>query len=144
MAEKMGFEGLLYWGAAGSSASTQVLIARDVSTTTDPTKAPTTVRGAGSTPPLITEDVVAVAWSCDFNLVNEAAGAGLTALAALRAAAAAGTSVALRMKDHAAGMGYDGDVTVSCKNGQPYQGEQTFDFTATPTKQDGRDPQFYV
>lgn len=144
MPEVMGFEGVSFYGTAGSTASTQILIGRDTTIATDHTRAPTTVKGTGAAPPLVTEDVVAVSWSATINLVNDDAGAGATVLAAFRAAAAAGTPVALRMKDHSAGMGFDGDVTMTSSQGEPLAGEQTMDFTCTPTKQSARAPQFYV
>jgi len=141
MAEKMGFEGLTYYGTAGSTASTPIVIIRDTTYSVDPTKASTTSKGAGTSAPIETEDVVSLKFSYDFNLTNDITDA---AVAALWAAAVAGTPVALRTKDHASGKGFDGDVTLSVKNGAPLAGEQTFDFTATPTKKSGRAPVLYT
>jgi hypothetical protein len=48
------------------------------------------------------------------------------------------------LKDKAAGKGFNGDVTLECKEGLPLGGEQTYQFTATPTNEKGREPQAYV
>lgn len=138
---RMGFEGVIYRGVAGTTASTQMESATDISYTITPDKATTTVRGLGTTPPLKTERVVAVGMQIEFTLLNVS---GETHLETLRAAAAAGTPVALRTKDYSAGKGFDGDVTIECKEGAPLNGEQTYVFTATPTREKGRAPQAYV
>ena len=130
----------MYRGTASSTAATEVGTVRDVTITTDPQKAPTTTRGTAGTPPVETEGVVSIKWSCDWTMVNDTSDASLTAF---RTAAAAGSPIALRLKDYSAGKGFDGDVTLSCKEGQPLAGEQTFDFTATPTKKSGRAPLVY-
>lgn len=137
---KMGFEGLVYQGVAGSTGATPVTNIRDVTHTIDPKKAPTTVKG-DEVPALETEQVVTIATSMEWTMLDKTTD---TTLTAFRVAAAAGTPVALRLKDHTAGKGFDGDVTLSEERGQPYQGEQTFKFTATPTDESGRAPQLYV
>jgi hypothetical protein len=139
--KKMGFEGKLYYGVAGSTASTELTNSRDITISTDPERGETTIRGAGTSPPLKTERVTAIALSIDFAMLNDPTDSSLTAL---RTAAAAGSPVALRGKDYSSGKGLDGDFTLSEKLGKPYKGEQTFDFTATPTNESGREPQAYV
>jgi len=138
---KMGFEGLLYYGAAGSTAATQITNATDVSVSLDAEKASTSVRGAGSSVPINTEQVVAISFQAEWTMLDKSDD---TTLEALKVAAAAGAGVALRMKDYSAGKGYDGDVTLSMKHGKPLKGEQTIVFTATPTDEGGRAPQLYV
>lgn len=138
---RMGFEGRIYRGPAGSTATTEMQSATDISISITPKKAPTTTRGAGTSIPMETERVVSVSMSIEFTLLNKAQE---THLDVLRAAAAAGTPVAIRMKDYASGKGFDGDVTLECKDGEPLAGEQTFQFTATPTNEKGREPQPYV
>jgi hypothetical protein len=66
-----------------------------------------------------------------------------TSLTTLLAAAYAGTPVALRTRDKAAGKGYDGDVILKVKHGKPLRGEQTFEFSAE-ANDDARTPQLYV
>jgi hypothetical protein len=139
----MGYEGKAYLDAAGSTATTELTASRSIGITLDPTKADTTVRpvGASPSPPVMTEQVVKVASSYTIQyLVN----ASDTQLELLRAAAAAGTPLALRLKDTSAGKGFDGDVTVGTSGGYPLEGEQVEDFTCTPTRESGRAPQLYV
>jgi hypothetical protein len=141
MSTKMGFEGEIYYGAAGSTAATKITNSQDISVSIDPEKAGTTVRGDGSSPPINTERVVALGSQYEWTMLNKTTDA---VLAALRAAVATGAAVALRSKDYSAGKGFDGDVTLAMKNGQPIKGEQTFVFTATPTDEGGRAPSLYV
>jgi len=134
---KMGFEGVLNYGAAGSTASTPLTNCRDVTYTFTPEKGDTSVRGDGTGPIVNSSRVVAIAHSLTFNMVNKSDD---SSLAALLVAAAAGTPVALRGEDYSGGKGPDFDYTLEVSNGQPYKGEQTFDFTAEPTDESGRDP----
>ncbi len=138
---RMGFEGRIYRGTAGSTGATEMQTATDVTYNISPDKAPSYGRGAGTTPPLKTERVVAIGMSVEFTLLNKS---GESHLATLRAAAAAATPIALRLKDYSSGAGFDGDVTLDCKEGMPLNGEQTYVFTATPTDEKGRAPQPYV
>ena len=126
---KMGFEGLAYYGVKGTTASTLISNRVDFTFDVDPQMAPTTVAGAGTSPPVETEGVATVKWSATLKMKAVAGDAVLTAL---RTAAAAGTAVALRMKDYASGKGYDGDVNVKETFGGNLNGEQTWDFTFTP------------
>lgn len=132
----MGYESKLYYGTANATAATLITNARDVKYSIGNKKAPTTVKGSGSSPPIEVERVVGLTASITWQMTDKS---GDTTLTALIAAAAAGTVFALRTLPHSGGTGYDGDVTVSCEVGQPYQGENTFDFTATPND-DNRTP----
>jgi hypothetical protein len=134
---KMGFEGELYYGVAGQTAATKITNCRDVTIGIDPEKGDTTTRGDGSGPVVNSSRVVALSASLEWTMVNKADD---TTLAALLAAAASGTPVALRGKDYAAGKGPDMDYTLAVQNGQPYKGEQTYQFTAEPTDEAGRTP----
>ncbi len=127
---KMGYEGQIFIGTAGSTGATQLTNVRDISITTTLEYGPTTVRGDGSALPITTQKPVAATWTCDFNMLEKTDD---TELATLKSAAALGTAIALRMKDHSSGSGFDGDVTVTRSQGQPLAGEATHDFTATPT-----------
>ena len=140
MATKMGFEGLIYYGVAGSTASTAITNSLDISYSIDADKASTTIRGAGSVAPIKTERVVAIGLTIEWTMLNRTDDATLTAL---RTAAAAGNAVAIRTKDYSSGKGFDGDVTLAQKDGMPLGGEQTFVFTATPTSEN-RAPSVYV
>lgn len=134
---KMGYEGLLYYGTAGSTASTLLTNCVDLDYQQEPQKGETTVKGTGTSPPIETERVTSIKVTITWKMLNKPAD---TSLAALRAAGSTGAPVALRTKDYSSGTGFDGDCTVSVKNGAPLKGEQTFEFTATPTGESLRTP----
>lgn len=138
---KMGFEGQIFYGVAGSTGGTQILNARDISYNMDHERGDSTVRGDGLSIPIKTEEVSLRVGSIEFAMIEDTTD---TVLEALKVAAAAGTGVALRTKDHSAGKGFDGDVTLTVQKGMPIQGEQTVQFTATPSRGYGRAPQLYV
>jgi len=137
----MAFEGLIYYDAAGATAATQITNFRDANYNFDIEKGETTVTGDGSAIPITTERVTQRTVAIDFTMLNKSTDA---TLAALLTAATAGTPVALRLKDHASGKGFDGDVILSWQNGRPFKGEQTYQFTAAPTEEAGRTPQLFV
>jgi hypothetical protein len=137
---KRGFEGLIYQGTAGTTASTLISNRVDVSYDIDPQMTPSHVAGAGTSPPKEAEVVTSVKFSLSLKMRNVAGDAVLTAL---RTAAAAGTPVAIRMIDATAGKGYDGDMNVKESWSGPLGGGQDFDFTFT-TNNSLRTPQYYV
>ena len=129
---KMGFEGLVYYGVAGSTASTLITNRVDVTLDVDPQMGDTTVVGSsatGAVVPIESERPATIKFSSTLTMKNSGSDAVLTAL---RTAAAAGTAVAYRMVDISGGKGFDGDVNVKMSSGRPLKGEQTFDFTFTP------------
>jgi len=135
---KMGFEGVLWYGAAGSTATTTQLVnARDITFPRMSEKGDTTVRGDGSGPVVNSSRVTAIDFSITFLMLIKSDD---TALEALRVAEAAGTPVALRGLDFAAGKGPNMDFILEASQGMPYKGEATIEFTATPTDESGRDP----
>lgn len=138
--KKMGFEGLIYRGTAGSTAATQITNSQDITISYDNEEGATTVRGDGSAVLINTSRVVAKTVSIEFTMLVKSDD---TNLEALRVAEAAGTPVALRLKDYSAGKGFDGDVILSMQHGMPLKGEQTVRFTAKPND-DNRAPQLYV
>lgn len=128
MATKMGFEGQIFYGAAGSTATNQLLNARDITETFDTEEGSTKRRGDGSTPPMNSFRVVGRTYSLEWQMIHKTDDSYLTAMIA---AAVAGTPVAIRTKSYSSGLGYDGDMNLKFKRGKPLNGEQTFDFTAT-------------
>ncbi len=139
----MGFEGRIYYGTAGTTASTEMTEESvDISYAITPDRSPSHGRGAGTTPPLKCARVTAIGMKIDFSVLNKPA--SKTTLQTLAAAAAAGTPIALRTKDYALGKGFDGDVTLEYKGDYPRDGEQAHAFTAEPTNEKGRPPQAYV
>lgn len=138
--KKMGFEGLIYRGTAGSTAATQMTNTQDITISYDNEEGATTVRGDGSAVLINTSRVVAKSVSIEWTMLVKSDD---TNLEALRVAEAAGSPVAIRLKDHSAGKGFDGDVILSMQHGMPLKGEQTVRFTAKPND-DNRAPQLYV
>lgn len=126
---KQGFEGLLYYGAAGSTAATAITNSRDITESFDTGEGETTVRGAGTSPPIESFHTTSRKYSIEWQMTMKSDDATLTALIA---AAVAGTAVALRGKSYSSGLGPDGDFNLKFKHGKPLKGEQTLDFSATP------------
>jgi hypothetical protein len=134
---KMAFEGLLYYGAAGTTAATLLENVTEATIKTTSTKGKTTPRGDGTGPPVTSERVTELTHQLEFTMLLKSDD---TSLEALRAAAHLGTPVALRGLDYAAGKGPDLDYTLDVENGQPESGNQTLKFTASPTDEAGRTP----
>lgn len=139
--QKMGFEGILYYGAAGSTASTQLANVRDIKITRDVERGNTTVRGASDAPPIKTAHVTARMIGLEVTMVNDSTD---TSLEAMRVAATDGVAVALRGKDYASGKGPDGDFTLSESEEWNLEGEQVVTFTCEPTRAHGRNPVSYT
>lgn len=138
--KKMGFEGLLYYGAAGSTASTQITNCQDITISYDIEEGATTVRGSGSSVPINTSRVTALSLSMEWTMLVKSDD---TTLEALRVASAAGNPVAIRGKDYSSGKGPDLDVILTMQHGMPLKGEQTVRFTAKPND-DNRTPVLYT
>ena len=123
---RVGFEGKLYWGTAGSTAATELTIARDVNYQFTGAKADVSDRAS-----IIEYSRTAmVGFSLDFEVNNDATNAFL---AAVRAAAAAGTAIAFKTLDRTSGYGCDGDFIVDLGEGQPLKDAQRLRVTCTPT-----------
>jgi hypothetical protein len=137
---KMGFEGLIYRGTAGVTAATLLENVADITLDLDMDDGDTTVRGDSTAVPIETASPTVLKWSCKFTMLNNNSDANVEAL---KVAANAGTPIALRLKDYAAGKGYDGDVTLKYSHGKPLKGQQTVEFTAKPSRAQ-RVPQLYV
>ena len=131
--KRMGFEGILLWGAAGATGSTPLTIARDVGYRFEPTEADTSDRGNK----IEMTDVAMVKFAIDFEVNNDDSNAFI---AALRVAAATGGAIALRTRDKAAGWGVDGDFIVGDDEGQPLKDAQRIRVVAKPTDKAGRSP----
>lgn len=134
---RMGFEGQLFIGTAGSTAATQVLNATDITETYGNEKGNTTVRGAGTSVPIQTEDVSLLTFQLEWTMIYDTDDSVLTTI---MGHAVAGTGFAVRTKDYSSGAGFDGDGTVTVTKGKPLNGEQTRQFTFTPSRGYGRAP----
>lgn len=138
---KMGYEGQLFYGTAGATGSTLVTNCVDLNYDQDPERGDTTVRGDGTSPPIVTSKVTGLKPQITWKMLNKTTDSTLTALLA---AAFTGAAVALRTKSYSSGKGFDGDCTLGVKFGAPLKGEATFEFTAEPTDDEGRNPQLNV
>jgi hypothetical protein len=139
--QKMGFEGQLFYGAPGSTASTLIENCQDITVTRDVERGNTTVRGDSSVAPIETEHVTLRKLQIEFVMLNDSTD---TTLESLRVAVATGAGVALRGKDYSSGAGPDADFTLSQSDPWPLNGAQVITFTATPTRAYGRTPEIYV
>lgn len=126
--KRMGYEGVLYIGTAGSQAATQLTCATDIDYTTDLEMGETTCRGDGSSVPIKSEKPSCISAEITFKMLNTV---GVAALATLLAAARTPSAIAVYYKDSATGKGYDGDMNIKVKLNTPLKGEQTYEFTCT-------------
>ena len=138
---KMGFEGLIYEGVAGSTATTLLENTKDITYNLDVEKGDTTVRGDSTSVPLKTEQASSLVVSIDFTMIHDITD---TAFAALLTAAYSGGPIAIRTKDYTSGSGFDGDCVLTVGNAMPISGEQAVTFNAVPTRESGRAPSAYV
>lgn len=129
----MGFEGKLYWGTAGSTASTELTITRDVSYKLDISEADVSDRGSI----IGLSDVAQVQFSLEVEVNNQDTDSFISTL---RTAVVAGTAIAFRTRDKASGWGVDADFIISTDEGQPLTDAQRIKFTAKPTDKNGRTP----
>ncbi len=133
MAKRMGHEGELYYGTAGSTAGTELTIARDVTYSWESTEADISDRSS-----II--DLVAVAgikFSLEFEVLNQDSNAFISTL---RTAASGGTALAFATKDKASGYGVDADFVVSVEESQTLRDAQRIKVTCMPTDTSGRTP----
>lgn len=139
--DKMGYEGRIYYGVAGSTASTLLENTTDLAYNLDTETGDTTVRGDGTSVPVETMDPTKLKVSIEWTMIDDTTD---TAYEALMAAAFAGDGVAIRTKAHATGKGFDGDCILKAQEGMPLAGSATTQFTATPSRSYGRTPQLRV
>lgn len=133
MAKRMGFEGKLLHGSAGTTAATELTIVRDVSYSFEPTEADVSDRA--SIIDLV--DVAGIKFSLEFEVNNQDSNAFV---AAIRTAAATGGAIALKTLDKTSGYGVDGDFIVKLDESQPLRDRQAIKVTASPTDKAGRVP----
>lgn len=142
MPTRMGLEAKLYYGTAGTTATTEATNVKDLSNTFAPNKADISDRGsrlAKYAPGLIEASIT---WSSNWSDTD-------TFVQTMYAAAIAETPVALRTLDFknvsGQGKGWNGDFIITkADQKQPLKEGQSVDFEAFPTDLAGREPQFYV
>jgi len=135
MANKSGYQGLLYHGTAGTTAATLITNCEDLNYDTEQEKVETTTRGDGTAIPKKVEDVVALGATITWSMFLKTTDTSLTTLVA---AARTGTAVAIRTKSYDTGLGFDGDCNISVTHEMTLKGASKFNFTATPTDTAGR------
>ena len=137
MSVRMSLEAQLFYGAAGATATTLATNVRDLNSPIDPTAADISMRGSRIA--LSGAGMIEASLSWESNWSDSDA-----FVQAMYAAALAGTPVALRTKDYAAGKGWDGDFIISkADKKEPLKDGQKIDFEAKPTYV-SRYPQLYV
>lgn len=132
MTKLMGFNGKLYSGTAGSTAS-GLLKARDVSYKID--SVTDDVSDRNDIHELV--DVAQIKIGLQFELNNRDDDALATAI---RAAVISGAAIALRTRDKTSGWGVDADFVLSLSEEQPLKGAQRLKVDAMPTDKAGRVP----
>ena len=132
----MGYEGLLFIGTPGTTATNQVIRATDVDYTNDLEMGEVTSRGDGSAVPIKAERPGCISAEVTFKMVNDESDSDLTTLLA---AARAPSPLAIKAFDKTGGQGFDGDMNIKVKLNMPLKGEQSYEFTCT-VNDDYRDP----
>jgi len=122
---RVGFEGKLYWGPTGSTAGTELTIARDVSYKFDPQLCDVSDRESI----IEYERVGKVKFGLEFEVNNNDSNAFV---AAVRVCAAAGTTMAFRTRDKTSGWGCDGDFNIALDESQPLKDAQRIKVVASP------------
>lgn len=127
MSKKVGLDGKLYYGTAGSTATNELTIVRDVTADIAVDEADASTRASGWKDYIPTMKDMTLT----FDIVNDPSNAGYQAL---RAACMAGTPIALRSLDSASGEGPDADFCVyGFPRSEPLGDVQTISLTCKPT-----------
>jgi hypothetical protein len=141
--DRMGYERQLFYGTAGTTGTTQLTNVVDINHDIALEFGDTTVRGDSATLPIGTQKPTKRTPNISWQMRDQPNDADLVIL---RAAAKAGTAVALVIKEfNSAGVAttiFDGDCNVTVSEGHPLAGEATFDFEGTATRDHGRLPVF--
>jgi len=124
MPKTMGYQGLVYVGTAGSTASTQILQRVDVSYDIGVQTGSTTAAGDGTSVPIETGEATSLKPSIEFNMIVDTNDAVVTTI---MAAVATGAPIALRYIRSSGKLGFDCDCVVSAKQGSPLGKEATID-----------------
>ena len=129
---KRGFEGKVYIGTAGSTAATQLTERTDITLNLTNETADSTAAGDGSSPPLKTEEIVAIAAEVSWSMLYKTED---TNIATMINAAAAGTPIAVKIIRHASDSdAFDGDAFIDFGSSMPLSDNQKFEVKAKPTR----------
>lgn len=124
--KKVGWEGLIYYGAEGSTASTLLTAIRDVTYENDADMADVSERGDGTAVPIEYGRPVRRTVALTFQHLLKS---GDATLALMIANARAGTPFAIKVLPYSGAPGLDADAYFSVSNPQPIGGEQVVTFT---------------
>ncbi len=137
MAKVMGYQGLLYYGTKGSTASTLITNRVNVDFDLGVETGSTTSAGDGTTVPINTGEATALTPKISFQMI---VGDDDAAIIALQAAAATGNPIALRYIRKTGLLGFDCDCIISAKQGSPLKGEATIDYAVEQVSASLRTP----
>lgn len=137
MAKVMGYQGGLFYGTKGSTASTRINARVDVTYELGVETGSTTSAGDGTTVPINTGESTALTPSIGFNMIVADDDA---AIVALLAAAATGAAIALKYIRATGLLGFDCDCILSATQGSPLKGEATIDFKVESVSSSDRTP----
>jgi hypothetical protein len=125
---RLGLEGKLYYGDAGSLASNELKNAKDVTLNLESSEADVTTRGNNGWRATVAALKDA---SVEFDLVWDTGNAGFTAI---KNAYLNGAAIALAILDDLDGEGLDADFSItSFSRGEPLEEAMTVSVTAKPT-----------
>ena len=129
---KRGFEGKIYIDAAGATATTQLVERTDITYNISQERAESTAAGDGSSVPLKTEEVVAIAVEISWSMLYKTED---TNIADMLNAAVAGTAFAIKIMRHGTDSDvFDGDCTFDIGSSMPLKENQKFEITAVPSR----------
>lgn len=141
MAKVMGYKGLLYYGAKGSTASTLIEARTDCSLEITPETGSTTSAGDGTTVPIETGEATSIDGKITFKTIVDTTDA---VIAAIGAAAATGTAIALKFVPYSGSAIFDADCIVSFKVDSPLKGEAAIDISVEKLSASDRDPVIFA
>lgn len=124
MAKTMGYQGGLFYGTKGSTASTRISARVDVTFELGVETGSTTSAGNGTDIPINTGEATSLTPSITFNMI---VADDDNAIVALQAAAATGDPIALKYIRSTGKLGFDCDCIISTTQGSPLKGEATMD-----------------
>lgn len=137
MSKVMGYQGGLFYGAKGSTASTRINARVDVSYELGVETGSTTSAGDGTAVPINTGEATALTPKITFNMI---VGDDDAAIVAIMAAAATGNPIALRYVRATGLLGFDCDCIISTTQGSPLKGEATIDVSVEQVSSSLRTP----
>ena len=137
MADTMGYQGGLFYGTKGSTASTRINSRVDVSYEIGVETGSTTSAGGGTSVPINTGESTALTPKITFNMVVRDDD---SAVVALQAAAATGDPIALKYVRSTGKLGFDCDCIISTTQGSPLKGEATMDVSVEQVSASLRTP----